>query len=392
MRILYFYRVPLPSARADAIQIVQSCSAMARAGARIALHVEETGGRSGQEILSWYGVEPFAGEEAGSLTFTPLGSHWSWPFLSLRTRDVFRLPAGERGTLFVREVRRYVPGLMKRARRAGLRTIFEAHNVSTSLALEKQGLPDSLPAAEGRARERHRLEREILSLTDALVCTQRETLDQLKPLLAPETPTIILGNGTRLAPAAPMAGKDIDVLYCGSLKEWKGVDTLVYAMQSLHPWVLTIVGPGTDQDLARLKALALALGVRERVRILPPVSPSEVWGLYGRARVGVIPLPSGASVEARSFTSPLKLFEMLAAGLPIVASRLPSLTEYIENDREALLVDPDDPRFLAFGIRRILTEETLSARLSEAARRRAAAFTWDERGRRLVEFARGLRS
>jgi glycosyltransferase involved in cell wall biosynthesis len=281
---------------------------------------------------------------------------------------------------------------MKRARRAGLRTIFEAHNVSTSLALEKQGLPDSLPAAEGRARERHRLEREILSLTDALVCTQRETLDQLKPLLAPETPTIILGNGTRLAPAAPMAGKDIDVLYCGSLKEWKGVDTLVYAMQSLHPWVLTIVGPGTDQDLARLKALALALGVRERVRILPPVSPSEVWGLYGRARVGVIPLPSGASVEARSFTSPLKLFEMLAAGLPIVASRLPSLTEYIENDREALLVDPDDPRFLAFGIRRILTEETLSARLSEAARRRAAAFTWDERGRRLVEFARGLRS
>lgn len=92
-------------------------------------------------------------------------------------------------------------------------------------------------------------------------------------------------------------------------------------------------------------------------------------------------------MEARSFTSPLKLFEMLAAGLPIVASNLPSLAEYLQNDREALLVPPDDPRFLAYSIRRVLQEESLRARLASAAREQAPAFTWDDRGSRLLEFA-----
>ena len=117
------------------------------------------------------------------------------------------------------------------------------------------------------------------------------------------------------------------------------------------------------------------------------MKPVEVWDLYARARVGVIPLPGRDYVEAREFTSPLKLFEMMAAGLPIVASRLPSLAEYVTDGREALLVSPDDPAALAEGIRKVATDPGLAAGLAQAARARAAAFTWDARGRDLLAFA-----
>jgi glycosyltransferase involved in cell wall biosynthesis len=389
VRILYFYRVPIPSPRADAIQIVHTCAAMSRAGGRVTLHVEEIGSPSVAELLEYYGVEPFDSGAVGSLDLAAMGRHWSWPFLTLRTAKVLRSVAGSEACLLLREVRPYVPGLMGRARAAGLKTIFEAHNVSTSLVEEKE-IRSSGAGSRGRAEDRAALERSILEGADGLICTQRRTLERLRPLLQAGTPAIVLGNGTPAPRAASHGPEDIDVLYCGSLKEWKGVDTLVEAMQTLHPHLLTIVGPGTREDLSRLRHLALALGMAGRVKILPPVKPAEVWPLYARAKVGVIPLPSGASVEAREFTSPLKLFEMMAAGLPMVASNLPSLSEYVQNEKEALLVLPDDPRALAAGIRRLLTDDPLRLRLSAAGRQRAATFTWDERGRRILEFARNL--
>jgi hypothetical protein len=356
VRILYFYRVPIPSPRADAIQIVHTCAAMSRAGGRVTLHVEEIGSPSVAELLEYYGVEPFDSGAVGSLDLAAMGRHWSWPFLTLRTAKVLRSVAGSEACLLLREVRPYVPGLMGRARAAGLKTIFEAHNVSTSLVEEKE-IRSSGAGSRGRAEDRAALERSILEGADGLICTQRRTLERLRPLLQAGTPAIVLGNGTP-APRAASHG--------------------------------TIVGPGTREDLSRLRHLALALGMAGRVKILPPVKPAEVWPLYARAKVGVIPLPSGASVEAREFTSPLKLFEMMAAGLPMVASNLPSLSEYVQNEKEALLVLPDDPRALAAGIRRLLTDDPLRLRLSAAGRQRAATFTWDERGRRILEFARNL--
>jgi len=423
MRFLYYYRMPLPDARADAVQIINTCAGIAGAGADVALHVETLSDGTA-ECLRWYGLEPPAGDGSGSLRIEALGTHWSWPLFGWKTGRALR-ESGPGTCLFVREVRPYVPGLMRRARDAGLKIIFEAHNVSASLVLEKQakvsrgaalplvgeGAPSAsspeapadaegaepLPAADAgnaaarrlrrKAEQRATLERTIVGAVDGLICTQKATFDALEPLLRKGAPATVLGNGTRMPPERPGGEKDIDILYCGSLKPWKGVDLLVAAMQTLYPHRLTIVGPGPKEDVARLQKAALAVGALERIRILPPVRPTEVWELYARARVGVIPLPGENYIEARDFTSPLKLFEMMAAGLPIVASRLRSIGEYVTDGREALLVPADDPRALAQALRRLLEDETLRGDLASAARARAAEFTWDKRGQKIVTFA-----
>ncbi len=381
MTFLYFYRVPLPDPRADAIQIVNTCVGITKAGGAVRLHVETVGPPAGGESLAYYGHGKVEG-----LSIVALGSHWSWPLLEWRTRGLFRRCRGE-GCLFVREVRPYIPGLIARARRAGLIVLFEAHNVSAALVEEKRVENRGTGELALKAAERAALERSILGTADGLICTQTATLERLLPIAPRGIPSIVLGNGTRLPPAIDRSSrKDIDILYCGSLKKWKGVDTLVEAMVGLAPYRLTTVGPMVPEDVARLRETAERAGVFDRLSMLPPVAPSEVWDLYARARVGVIPLPEKGYVEARDFTSPLKLFEMMAAGLPIVASRLRSLTATV-GDEHAVLVEPDDPRALAAGLRRALEDGAASARMAGAARELAADHTWDRRGERIVEFA-----
>ena len=80
-----------------------------------------------------------------------------------------------------------------------------------------------------------------------------------------------------------------------------------------------------------------------RARCRRRTSPARI------ADADVLVLPNTATEVSARYTSPLKLFEYLAAGRPIVASRLPALAEVLEDDVNALLVAPGDPAALADG-------------------------------------------
>jgi glycosyltransferase involved in cell wall biosynthesis len=86
------------------------------------------------------------------------------------------------------------------------------------------------------------------------------------------------------------------------------------------------------------------------------------------------------------YTSPLKLFEYMAAGVPVVASDLPALREVLRDGENAVLVAPDDPGALAQGIRRVLEDKPLADRLAAQARRDAQAHTWTARAQAILEF------
>jgi glycosyltransferase involved in cell wall biosynthesis len=84
-------------------------------------------------------------------------------------------------------------------------------------------------------------------------------------------------------------------------------------------------------------------------------------------------------------TSPLKAFEAMAAGRPILASDLPSSREFLRHGENAWLVAPDDPAALAEGLARLLEDDALSERIARTAFEDAVAFSWDARARRLMD-------
>jgi glycosyltransferase involved in cell wall biosynthesis len=139
-----------------------------------------------------------------------------------------------------------------------------------------------------------------------------------------------------------------------------------------------------NADVARLAARARQVGVIDRVDFRGYVPYAEVRHELEQAAVAVLPLPD--EPVARYFTSPLKLFDYMAAGVPIVASDLPALREVLVDGENALLVRPDDPAALADGIERLLADPALARRLADRARRDARAYTWEARAAQLIDF------
>jgi glycosyltransferase involved in cell wall biosynthesis len=111
------------------------------------------------------------------------------------------------------------------------------------------------------------------------------------------------------------------------------------------------------------------------------VEPARVPELLARADILVLPNP--ASAISTRYTSPLKLFEYMAAGRPIVSSDLPSIREILRDNVNALLVAPGDPMALASAIDRLLRDPALAARLARTALDEVPSYSWQRRAERL---------
>jgi glycosyltransferase involved in cell wall biosynthesis len=160
------------------------------------------------------------------------------------------------------------------------------------------------------------------------------------------------------------------------------VDVLLEALARL-PDVqgLIVGGHQAEPDLARMKSLAERLGLSGRITFTGLVEPTRVAGLLMQADVLV--LPNHASAISTRFTSPLKLFEYMAAGRPIVASDLPSIREVLRDGSNALLIPPGDVGALAEAIERLLADPELAAKLARAAKGEVPAYSWERRAERL---------
>jgi glycosyltransferase involved in cell wall biosynthesis len=144
---------------------------------------------------------------------------------------------------------------------------------------------------------------------------------------------------------------------------------------------LIVGGHVEEPDLARVKALAGRLAIGDRVTFTGMVDPGRVADLLSQA--DVLALPNPASAISTRFTSPLKLFEYMAAGRPIVASDLPAIREVLEHEVNALLVTPGDAAAMARAIERLLADPALASRLAHAALERVPEYSWDRRAERL---------
>jgi len=136
-------------------------------------------------------------------------------------------------------------------------------------------------------------------------------------------------------------------------------------------------GHPAEHDRARVEALATTLLVRDRVRFTGQLPPADVPAQLRAASILV--LPNTPSAISERYTSPLKLFEYMALGRPIIASDLPAIREVLTDGETAILVAPGNPAALAAAITRLVAEPVLAARLASAAHALSAQYTWDRR-------------
>ncbi len=192
----------------------------------------------------------------------------------------------------------------------------------------------------------------------------------------------VLPHGTLLhAPvraADPMAGPMTFLLF-GKIKPYKGVDVMIEAFAALperlrEGAVLRVVGKAY-MDLAPLHALARRLGIAGQLRIEPRfVADDEIPTLFAPGTVAVFPY---REIEASGVLS-----MALACGRPVLASRLGTFAETLEDGVQGALVPPGNVAALSAAMARLLADRTHAAACAAAARRLAGEGPgWDEIGR-----------
>jgi len=169
------------------------------------------------------------------------------------------------------------------------------------------------------------------------------------------------------------------IMYTGHFYKWKGVQTLADAVRFLSKDYLFIFVGGGDHCFKDFKkrnsqSNILFTGLQEPHKI----------PLYLKI-ADILVLPNSAE-DTKSFsTSPLKLFEYMAAGKPIVAADLSNIREVLDN-KNAVFFEADNSRDLAQKIESIVEDNELSAKISKQAYEDVKQYTWSIRALNIVNF------
>lgn len=200
---------------------------------------------------------------------------------------------------------------------------------------------------------------------------------------------VVVRNVPDLSPVPPRprnAGSPLAV-YFGALTHGRGLEEAIAALGEVPDLGLRLVGPEAWGFRTVLADLALGLGVADRVELLDPVTPARALDAMREADVGLA-LIQPVCLSYR-LTLPNKLFEYVLAGLPVLATDLPAIGEFVREHGVGVTVPPGDPTALAAGLRAVLDPAT-GTRLRRAVVAAQPVLSWRHESERLADVYRGL--
>jgi hypothetical protein len=235
---------------------------------------------------------------------------------------------------------------------------------------------DYLPGFAGVAREITEIEPELFQRSDRVLCSSQALMARARGLGAPETRCALLRN----AAAAEFfdtvrmpAGSATTIGYVGALDAWFDAASVEWAARAHPEWRFELIGRVENPRIDALRTLP-------NVHLAGEVRFDTLPSLLATFRVGIIPFLISPLIEA---TDPIKAYEYLAAGLPVVSSRLPEIERF--GDLVSCYTGPADF---------VTALEAALANDSDAltARRRQAALgeTWERRGEELSRAIQSL--
>ncbi len=329
----------------------------------------------------------------------------------LRSLGLHRLPPPPRGDAAAREKAALAANQALLAELKGAPPydfIYERYSLWSYAAMEfarDAGLPGLLevnaPLIEEQARYRVLVDRpaaeeaarRTFAAASCLLAVSDEVAGWLNQFAGAQGKVQVVSNGVRperfpdaLEPALPAPTGVFTVGFVGTLKSWHGLPILVDAFARLHSrrshTRLLIVGDGPERP--NLEADISARSLQGSSLLTGAVSLEQVPALLASMDAAAAPYPALESF----YFSPLKVYEYMAAGLGVVASRIGQLQQLIQPEINGLLVEPGNPAALACALERLHDEPVLCARLGSAARAAVLRHhTWDAVVRRIFGLA-----
>ena len=222
------------------------------------------------------------------------------------------------------------------------------------------------------------------------MCAQADLIVTPEPaILPPGTPTTKIlelewgADTDRFRPGAagpvPFSRPSPTVaVFAGAFREWHGAIHLVEAIRELRARGRRDIGAVFIGDGPELPAVRRAASGLDGIVFTGALPHVDMPACLRACDIGAAPfdLDAHRALSLAFYWSPLKIFEYMATGLPVVAPASSRIPELVGHDREGLLYDPAFPHALAAALE-ALTDTTLRARLGHAARARAVRdYSW----------------
>ncbi len=381
MRIAYICAdpgVPVFGQKGSSVHVQEVICAMVRRGAHVELFATSIDGEVpvGLESVCVHPLPPIPKAERAAREQAALAAN-SELYATLEREGPFDL-VYERYSLWSFAGLEY-------AKDRGLPGLLEVNAPLIEEQAEHRGLVDHASA--------ERVAKLVFGTATALIAVSEEIVAYLGGYPTAGGRVHVVPNGVNpdrfpvgLKPSRPGRPGTFTVGFVGTLKPWHGLPILVEAFAMLHQrdpnTRLLIVGDGTER--ASLLESLSARQLLEAVYFTGAVVPSEVPGLLASMDVAVAPYP----MLSHYYFSPLKVYEYMAAGLPVVASQIGQLENLIQDGLNGLLCPPGDPIALASALDRLRCEPKLRIHLGQAARETVLRYhTWDIIVQRILHLA-----
>lgn len=375
MKMYYIANSRIPTEKAHGLTIVKSCESFARAGATVELILPRRRTQFEDDVFKTYGVENiFTVRYVPTLDLLRLsGSRWAfWGsyftfYISTFLYVLFK--SKKDSIIYTRDAPLLTLSML------GMSVFLECHHVFAKrklyfwLAGKAAGIVTISAALKqtfvsaGFAEENILVSPSGVDLRIFLIDTPQTEARKKLALQRDAHILLYTGNFTTM-------GAD------------KGISDMLHALKKL-PDVFFIAIGGSEKDRTRYGKEAEEAGVASQVE-LNGFAPQTTLALYQRA-ADVLVMPFPDTPHYRGNMSPVKMFEYMASGRPIVASDLPTIREVL-SDTNSIIIPPGDRGALAHAVQVLLADPQRGQRLAEQAQGDVRAYSWDERAKKVLSF------
>ncbi|MBA3789276.1 glycosyltransferase [Patescibacteria group bacterium] len=381
MKLTYLANIRLPTEKAHGVQIMKMCEAFVDAGVKVKLIVPNRKSVLREDPFSYYGIRKgFSIIRIFSLDLIRFGGIGFFiQSISFAVTSALYMLQSRPSILFSRDPLQVVvakmigvPVVLWEAHTANWNWISRGAAKKASRIISiSQGL-EGFFTSKGISAEKILVEHDGVDLADfANLPTKTDLRREL------ELPT-----------------ERFIIEYVGKLKTMghpKGVEEIIHMaglLRKKHSEIFLLLVGLNDDEKGPAEEIAHTAGLEpDDYRFVLHVSRTMVPKYLHLADILAMNYPN--TLHYAHIMSPLKLFEYMASGTPILSSDLPSLREVLSDDT-ALLVPPDDSELLLRGAERLMSEGAFAKNLAENAYEKVHKYTWRSRAQRIINAAQAL--
>jgi glycosyltransferase involved in cell wall biosynthesis len=231
--------------------------------------------------------------------------------------------------------------------------------------------------------KKHRIEKAYFSRLDGLMHLNQQQ-KTLYDRYLPGIEKIVLPTGLNTVERHMGQRKD-RVVYIGSLNKRLGIDWLINIAKNLSDEVeLWVIGGKTDQEIQSFKSNFDGGRLPHNVHITGWIDKQSLSKILNTAKIGLLPLSD--TFFNRNLTVPLKMLDYFAFGLPIISSKMPSISSFIEDGQTGYLMDWDHWDGVIRKIENIMKDANHWSKMNETVYGQAEHMKWSTRAQNEISF------